>query len=186
MKFVAVLSSALLIGSVYSIGANAQQAQPQPSQPQPTAQAPQHRILWIAKFTCDPKAASAVASTQRSDADALGYSSLFESVSTFEKDATQPQGTWSLTGNEVAFSGGSTAERALVGYGAGRRSITMEYKLTDPSGNVVWTAKIKTKPSIWGSAGALGAVQNQSAAEDEQAQKLIAGLSTYFGLTQKK
>lgn len=144
------------------------------------AQSAQHRNLWIAKFTCEPKAASAVASTQAGDSNALKYSSLFEKVTTFDTDAKQPEGTWSLSGKEVGFTGGSTAARALVGFGAGRASITMEYTLTDPSGKVAWTDKIKTKPSWWGSSGTMGAVQNQGAAEDEQAQKLTQALTKYF------
>lgn len=150
------------------------------------AQQPEHRSLWIAKFTCETKAASAVAATQHHDSDALKYSSLFDGVTTFETDATQPQGTWALTANEVDYSGGSTAARALVGWGAGRASITMEYKLSDPSGKVVWTQKVKTRPSWWGSSGTLGAVQNQGAAVDEQAQKLTDSLAKFFAAPGKK
>ncbi len=177
-----MLSPTLISVAVFVAGAGAQQSQ----QPQPQQQPAPHRNLWIAKFTCDTKAASAVAATQHHVSDALEYSNLFDTVSTFDKDATEPQGSWSLAANEVDFSGGSTAERALIGYGAGRASITMEYKLSEPSGKVVWTAKFKTKPSWWGASGELGAVQNQGAAEDQQAEKLIAGLSKYFGLVPPK
>lgn len=159
--------------------------EPQPAQPAQPQQQPKHD-LWIAKFTADTKAAGAVASTQMSDANALKYSNLFDTVKTFETDATQPAGTWSLAAKELDFSGGSTAARALVGFGAGRSHITMEYTLTDPDGKVVWTKKITTKPSFWGSAGAMGAVQNQGAAMDEQAQKLIDELSKFFGVGKEK
>jgi len=138
------------------------------------------RVLWIAKFSANAKASGAVASTQISDANALKYSNLFDSVTTFETEVTQPAGTWSLAAKETDYSGGSTATRALVGFGAGRAHITMEYTLTDPDGKVVWTHKITTKPSFWGSVGYTGAVQNQGEAMDEQAQKLISELSRVF------
>lgn len=183
--------SALLFSGVIGIAvsANSAAAQQQPQQPQAQSQPqppPQPRNLWIAKFTCDTKAASAVAATQRNDSDALQYSNLFNGVTTFNTSATQPQGTWSLTANEVDFSGGSTAERAIIGWGSGRASITIEYTLTDPSGKAVWTQKIKTKPSFWGASGELGAVQNQGAAVDDQAQKLVDALTKYFGATPPK
>lgn len=184
MKRAAVLLSAIVAVAACATGAPAQQQQqPQASPSQPQGQ---HRNLWIGKFTCDIKAASAVAATQHHDFDAMQYSNLFDGVTTFETAATQPQGTWSLTANEADFSGGSTAERALIGYGAGRASITMEYKLADPSGKVVWSQKIKTKPSFWGASGGFGAVQNQGAAEDQQAQKLTEALAKYFGVTPPK
>ena len=155
--------------------------EPQPTQPaQPQQQQQSNRNLWIAKFTTDTKAAAAVGSIQGSDASALKYSNLFDTVKTFETDATQPAGTWSLAAKELDFTGGSAATRALVGFGAGRSHITMEYALTDPDGKVVWTQKITTKPSFWGSAGAMGAVQNQGQAMDEQAQKLTDALSKFF------
>lgn len=180
-KFSAMLScAAVAAAAAFAASATAQQQQA----PQP--QAVLHRNLWIAKFTCDTKAASAVAATQRHDSDGLEYSNLFDSVTTFANDATPPKGAWSLTAKEVDFGSGSTAERALIGYGAGRAHITMEYKLADPSGKVVWTGKIKTKPSWWGSSGTFGAVQNQSAAEDQQAEKLIEALSKYFGVAPQK
>lgn len=185
-KRFATIACCALIAAVTSAGAKAQE-QPAKQQPAQTQQQQvQHRNLWIAKFTCDAKAAAAVAATQHYDSDALQYSNLFDHTITFEKQDTQPQDTWSLTGKEIDFSGGSTAERALIGWGAGRSSITMEYTLTDPSGKVVWTQKIKTKPSWWGASGGFGAVQNQGAATDAQAQKLIEGLSKYFGVAPAK
>lgn len=140
----------------------------------------QDRSLWIDKFSADAKAASAVASVQMSTANALKYSNLFATVKTFDTDAKQPEGTWLLTAKEVEFSGGSTAKRALIGFGSGRAKITMEYTLTDASKKAVWTKKITTKPSYWGAAGAMGAVQNQSGAVDEQAQKLVNALTSFF------
>jgi hypothetical protein len=181
-KCTAVLFSALVAFVVSASGAAAQQ---QPQQPQPQNQQ-EHRNLWIAKFTCEIKAASAVAATQQGDSSALKYSNLFDGVTTFETDAKQPAGSWSLTANEADFSSGSTATRALIGYGAGRAHIEMEYNLTNPAGQVVWTQKLKTKPSFWGASGSLGAVQNQGAAEDEQAQKLTEALAKYLGVIPPK
>ena len=145
-----------------------------------SAQEKVERKLWIAKFTGETKAASALAATQAGDTNALKYSNLFDNLTTFETDAKQPEGTWSLTANETEFKQGSTAERVLVGFGSGRAVIEIEYKLTNPAGQVVWTQKFRTKPSFWGSSGAMGGVQNQGVAEDEQAKKLIAALSKYF------
>jgi len=182
-----ILLSLLSTALASTIAVSAQEQKPEQvtpakvdqSQSQNQQQQPK-RDLWIAKFTCDTKAAAAVGSTQVSDASALKYGNLFSSVKTFETDATQPAGTWMLAAKELDFSGGSTATRALVGFGAGRSHITLEYTLTDPDGKVVWTQKITTKPSFWGSAGALGAVQNQGQAMDEQAQKLTNALSKFF------
>jgi Domain of unknown function (DUF4410) len=165
------------------------QAQPpvEPShQAQPQAQSQTNRKLWIAKFSTDAKAASAVANIQASDAGALKYSNLFDSVKTFETDETQPAETWTLTAKELDFGGGSTATRALVGFGAGRAHITMEYTLIDPDKKVIWTQKITTKPSFWGSGGGFGAVQNQGQAMDEQAQKLTDALTKFFASKQAK
>jgi len=173
--------SAVSAISLVAQGQNSQPAKPdtaQPDQPKPA--------LWIAKFTADANAAAAVASTQASDANALNYSNLFSAVKTFATDATQPAGTWSLTARETDFSGGSTAARALVGWGAGRAHITMEYTLTDATGKVVWTQKITTKPSFWGASGELGAVQNQAQAMDEQGQKLTDALSKFFNPQSRK
>ncbi len=112
--------------------------------------------------------------------NALNYSSLFSAIASFDTTPQQPAGTWSLTANEVEYKAGSAAERTLVGLGAGRASITMEYKLTNDANQVVWTQQIKTEPSFWGASGAQGAVQNQGAAVDEQAQKLTQALTKYF------
>ena len=150
------------------------------------AQEKVERKLWVGKFTGETKAASALAATQAGDTNALKYSNLFDSLTTFETDAKQPEGTWSLTANETEYKQGSTAERVLVGMGSGRAVIEMEYKLTNPAGQVVWTQKFRTKPSFWGSSGAVGGVQNQGAAEDAQAKKLIEGLSKYFAVTPAK
>jgi hypothetical protein len=157
----------------------AQNPNAQPIQPVSDSHSPKPN-LWIAKFSADSKAAAAVASTQAADASALNYSNLFNTVKTFETDAAQPAGTWCLAAKEVDYTGGSAAARALVGWGAGRAHITMEYTLTNPDGKAVWTGKITTKPSFWGASGALGAVQNQRQAMDEQGQKLTDALSKYL------
>lgn len=170
-KIPGLMISCVITAAAVAIGVVAQQ---------PQSQEPQHRSLWIAKFTCNSKAALAVAATQADDSNALKYSNLFDGVTTFDTDSTEPKGTWSLTTDEVDFSGGSTATRALIGLGAGRAHIEMVYRLTDPSGKMVWTMKIKTKPSFWGSSGGFGAVQNQGAVVGEQAQKLIEALSKFF------
>ena len=154
--------------------------------PATTSSAPSGRTLWIAKFSTDPKAAAAVGNIQTSEANALQYSNLFDSVKSFTTDPTQPEGTWRLESKEVSFSGGSTATRALVGFGAGRSHITMEYTLLDPDKRVVWTGSLTTKPSFWGSGGVIGAVQNQEKAVDEQAQKLIDALGKFFNPDPKK
>jgi hypothetical protein len=161
-----------------------------PTAPAPTAQpsaaAPTGRSLWIAKFSTDPKAASAVANIQASEASALQYSNLFDAVKSFATDSVPPAGTWTLESKEVSFSGGSTATRALVGFGAGRSHITMEYTLLDPDKKTVWTGSLTTKPSFWGSGGVIGAVQNQNKAVDEQAQKLIDVLTKHFNPDARK
>lgn len=143
--------------------------------PQPGA-----RQLWIAKFTGDDKAAAAIAGAQQDDLGALRQSSLFSKVTSFSTDATQPAGTWSLSANEVSYSGGSTAKRVVVGYGTGRAHLELEYKLTNPAGTVVWIKKIKTEPSFWSSTGAVGGVQDQAAAIDKQPQRLLDELSKFF------
>lgn len=148
--------------------------------------AQQQRNLWVAKFEGETKAASAVAAVQASDENGLKYSNLFGQVTAFDASPTQPAGSWSLTAKELDFSGGSAAARALVGYGAGRAHIEMQYELRDPEGKTVWTQKIKTKPSFWGATGAVGAVQNQGQAESDQAQKLIDALGKFFGAPASK
>jgi Domain of unknown function (DUF4410) len=169
-KRVSVLLFAVITALVFASNASAQQQE--------------NRNLWIAKFTCETKAAAAVAATQAQTTNALKYSNLFNPVTTFETDAKQPEGTWSLTANETDYYGGNAATRALIGYGAGRARIEIEYKLTDPSSKVVWTQKIKTKPPF--SWGQLGAVQNQGVAADEQGQRLTDALSKYFGIAPAK
>ena len=164
------------------------QAAPSQVEPVPAQSAPDHaaelpqnnvRNLWIAKYEAEVKAASAVASIQVSTVNALKYSNLFASVKTFESDATQPEGTWTLSAKEIEFSGGSAAKRALVGFGSGRAKVTMEYSLYDTSKKLVWTMKIKTKANFWGAA-ALGAAQDQGKAMDEQGQKLTDALAEFF------
>jgi hypothetical protein len=171
-----------LASTVLPLALAAQDQKPEdaPAGQQAQSEARPKRILWIAKYTADTKAAGAVASTQASETNGLKYSNLFDAVRTFETDSAQPAGTWSLAAKETAFSGGSTATRALVGFGAGRSHITLEYTLTDPDGKAVWTQKITTKPSFWGSVGYTGAVQNQGEAMDEQSQKLVEALSKFF------
>lgn len=152
-----------------------------PQAPANNASGPaQDKTLWIAKFSCEAKAAPAVASIQQDDAAALQYTNLFKSVSSFATDAKQPAGSWSLSGKEISFAGGSTAERVIVGFGSGRAHVEMLYELSDPAGKVVWTKKIKTQPSFWSSSGAVGGVQNQHAAVSQQSQKLIDEITKYF------
>lgn len=159
--------------------AQQQNQQPeQPVQPVPVQHVPK-RYLWIARFTADPRAAAAVASTQASDTRALKYSNLFDGVKTFETDASAV-GSWTLTARELDFNAGSAAARALVGMGAGRARMTMEYTLTDPNGKAAWTQKITTRPSFWRASGPMGAVQNQKEALDEQGQKLAEAIYKFF------
>jgi hypothetical protein len=141
-------------------------------------QQPAHRVLWIAKFTCETKAAAAVASTQAGVDNALKFSSIFDSVETYDS-SQKPDGAWTLTANETDYNGGNAAARALIGYGAGRAHIEMEYKLTDPTGKVVFTERIRTKPP-W-SWGGIGANQDQGLAANEQAQKVTDVLAKFFG-----
>jgi hypothetical protein len=139
------------------------------------------RNLWIAQFTCEPKAAAAVASIQQSDAAALQYSGLFKSITSFTSDSKQPAGTWSLSATETSYSGGSTAKRVMVGFGTGRAHVVMRYELRDPGGEVVWSEKIKSEPSLWSSSGAVGGVQNQDASMSKQSEKLVDALAKYLG-----
>lgn len=138
------------------------------------------RTLWFAKFAGQTKAVAAIASVQQSDLAALQQSTLFSKVSSFSTEANQPAGTWMLSGKEIDYSGGSAAKRVMLGFGAGRAHIVMQYKLSNPNGKVVWTEKIKTEPSFWTSAGAAGAAQNQRVAFTKQAQQLLNGLSKFF------
>lgn len=188
---VKLFAIALTVSTAFSTGFAQDSKAPATSPQGPAAaatanSAPTGRLLWIAKFSTDPKAASAVANIQASEASALQYSNLFDTVKSFATDSVQPQGTWTLESKEVSFSGGSTATRALVGFGAGRSHITMEYTLLDPDKKVAWTGSLTTKPSFWGSGGAIGAVQNQNKSVDEQAQKLIDALSKFFNPDAKK
>lgn len=139
------------------------------------------RNLWIAKFSCEPKAAAAVASVQQSDAAALQYSSLFKTVTSFASDSKQPAGTWSLSATETSYSGGSTAKRVMIGFGTGRAHVVMQYELRNPDGQVVWTKKIKSEPSLWSSSGTLGAIQNQDSSMSKQSEKLVDELAKFFG-----
>jgi hypothetical protein len=148
------------------------------------AQQPAHRVLWIAKFTCETKAASDVASTQVGVNNALKFSTIFDSVETYESMQKQPDGAWVLVANETDYNGGNAAERALIGFGTGRAHIEMEYKLTDPTGKIVFTQRIRTKPP-W-SWGGVGANQDQRMAADEQAQKITNALAKFFGVSQDK
>ena len=138
------------------------------------------RNLWIAKFRCDAKAAAAVASIQQSDAAALQYSSLFKNVTSFASDSKQPAGTWSLSATETSYSGGSTAKRVMIGFGTGRAHVVMQYELRNPDGNIVWSQKVKSEPSLWSSGGSLGAVQNQDASMSKQSEKLVDALAKFF------
>jgi Domain of unknown function (DUF4410) len=145
-----------------------------------TAGAQSTSPLWVARFECDAKAAEAVAEAQRIDLTALEYSSLFSNVTSFRAAEGAPAGAWMLTGKEVNFSGGSAAERSMVGWGAGRAHLVMHYELHDPTGKMVWTRDIKTEPSFFGASGNSGAIQNQSAAEKKQGQALVDALAKFF------
>lgn len=138
------------------------------------------RILWIAKFTCPDNAASATAAVQNDDLTALKQSALFDGVSSFSTDTEQPAGTWSLSAKVTSYAKGSGAERVLLGFGTGRAHIVMAYELHDPSGAVVWSDSVKTEPSYWASGGAVGGIQNQNTAADQQPQKLLDALSKFF------
>ena len=165
--------------------AQAEPAQTEPAQaepaPEPAAEPPRNNVrnLWIAKYESEVKAAAAVASVQAATVNAMKYSNLFATVKTFESEAVQPEGAWTLTAKEIEFSGGSAAKRALVGFGSGRSKVTMEYTLYNPSRKPVWTKKITTKANFWGAA-TLGAAQDQSKAMDEQGQKLTDALAEFF------
>lgn len=156
-------------------------AAPAWSQPRKSGEGNQGKTLWIAKFSCEPKAAAAVASVQQSDTAALQYSSLFSTVHSFATDSKQPAGSWSLSATETSFSGGSTAKRMMIGLGTGRAHLEMKYELRNPDGEVVWTKKIKSEPSFWSSSGTAGAIQNQNSATSKQAEKLVDVLSKFFG-----
>jgi hypothetical protein len=144
------------------------------------------KSLWIAKFQCDTKAAQAVAGTQQADFAALQYSNLFTGVTQFTSQASAPAAAWTLTAKELEFAGGSAAERALIGWGTGRAHLVMLYELHDPSGKVVWSKKLKTEPSFWGSTGYVGPAQNQGAAWGKQGQALVEALQKYFQGPTKK
>ena len=189
-RFPAVLLFITLATAIAPIAFGAQrsdQQDPRPATPDQTQQEQRTgRNLWIAKFTTEPQAAASVSVVQSSAAGALNYSNFFDVVRTFETDVTQPAGSWKLTGKELSFAGGSAAKRVLIGFGSGRAHLTMEYVLTDSDDKVVWTKEITTKPSFWGSAGAMGGVQNQGKAVDEQSQKLVGELGKFFSSNSKK
>lgn len=153
-----------------------------PAWPQPpkAGEGQQGKTLWIAKFSCEPKAAAAVASVQQSDTAALQYSNLFSTVDSFTTDSKQPEGSWSLSAKETSFSGGSTAKRVMIGFGSGRAHLEMTYQLRNPKGEVVWTEKIKSEPSFWSSSGTVGAIQNQDPAITKQSEKLVDALSKFL------
>lgn len=185
--FAIVLSVSTAFSTGFAQDATAPATSPQTPPPAAAASAvPTGRILWIANFSTDPNAASAVASIQASEASALQHSNLFDAVKSFATDPVQPEGTWTLESKEESFSVGSTAKRALVGFGAGRSHITMDYTLLDPQKKVVWTASLTTKPPFCAVGGIIGAVQSQKPAVDEQPQKLIDALSKFFNPDAKK
>ncbi len=136
--------------------------------------------LWIAKFECDTKAAQAVAMAQQADLNALEYANLFAGVTSFATVPAAPAGAWTLNAKEIDFGGGSAAARTLVGWGAGRAHLVMEYTLHDATGAAVWTKQIKSQPSFWGASGATGAVQNQGDAERKQGQDLVNALAKFL------
>jgi len=134
-------------------------------------------VLYIAKFSGETKAASAVGAAQSDIFNALNYSNLFQKV--IPNTEEQPTGAWALEGEETDYSGGSTAKRVMVGFGSGRAHLVMKYTLKNSEGTAVWTKEIKTEPSFFGSAGAIGAVQQQDAS-GKQGQKLVEALNKFF------
>lgn len=176
--------AAILAVAAASAGARSKKSVPGNHPSAAVALAP-HSSLWIAKFNCEPKAAQAVAGAQQADFAALQYSSLFSGVSQFTSRSAAPAGAWTLTGKELSYWGGSAAERALIGWGSGRAHLIMLYELHDPTGKVVWSKKLKTVPSFWGSTGYVGPAQNQGAAAGKQGQALVNALESYFHGTSK-
>jgi hypothetical protein len=138
--------------------------------------AAQAKNLWLARFAGPSNATAVVASAETADLQAIEQSGLFDKVSSFRTEAKKPEGTWELSANVIKYSHGSTAKSMLVGFGAGRAHLVMEYKLKDPSGRTVWTTRIKTHPSFWSSA-----VTNlHDAKADRQAQKLLDELAKFM------
>jgi hypothetical protein len=140
--------------------------------------AQQDRNLWIGQFTAEPKAANAVASVQQSDLDTLQSSKLFKEVTSFASDSTQPAGTWSLSAEETSYGGGNKAKR-VAGIG-GRAHILMVYTLRNPENNIVWTAKIKTSPSMFVLGGVIAAAAQKQDTSAKQSKKLVDALSKFF------
>jgi hypothetical protein len=149
-------------------------------QAETTSPLPTSRSLWVARFTGQPKAAAAIASVEQGDVAVLQQSGLFKIVASFSSQPEQPNGTWVLSAKEISYSGGSTANRVMIGFGAGRSHIVMKYELQNPSSSMVWTKTIKSEPSFWASGGTIGGMQNQSASSDKQAQKLLNALSEFL------
>ncbi len=144
-----------------------------------TAFGQQRRTLWVAKFSGQVKAATAIAAVQKADLGALQYSGLFEKISSFASNPNPPAGSWVLSGIEVGYYGGNVVKRSLLGLGTGRAHIIMEYKLRSPQGDVVWTKRVKSEPSLWNSAGLAGSLENQNSSS-KQAQQLVEALSKFF------
>lgn len=132
--------------------------------------------LWLARFTGPSNATAVVASAQTADLEAIQQSGLFGKVSSFRTEAQKPDGAWELSADVISYSHGSTAKSMLVGFGAGRAYLVMEYKLKNPSGETVWTTKIKTHPSFWSSA----VTDLHNAKADRQAQKLLDELTKFM------
>lgn len=68
----------------------------------------------------------------------------------------------------------------MIGFGTGRAHVVMQYELRNPGGEVVWTQKIKSEPSLWSSSGAVGGIQNQDASTSKQSEKLVDALAKFF------
>lgn len=180
MKMCALAAAMAMAAAIASAQSNGGTQPATGTAPAAAASSQPGMTLWIAKFECDAKAAQAVAGSQQADFDALQYSNLFSSVTQFSGQPAAPGGAWTLTAKELDFAGGSAAERALVGFGSGRAHLVMQYELRDPSGKVVWSKKLKTEPSFWGSTGYVGPAQNQGAAWAKQGQALVNELQKYF------
>ena len=138
--------------------------------------AAQAKDLWLARFTSPSNATAVVASAETADIEAIEQSGLFGKVSSFRTEAQKPDGAWELSGDVVKYSQGSTAKSMLVGFGAGRARLVIEYKLQNPAGETVWTSKIKTKPSFFSTAG----TNLHNARTDRQAQKLVDELTKFM------
>jgi hypothetical protein len=138
--------------------------------------ASQAHDLWLSRFTGPSKATAVLASVESSDLAAIQQSGLFGKVTSFRENPQKPDNSWELSADTADYSHGSTAKSMLIGFGAGRAHIVIEYKLKDASGKVIWTRTIKTHPSFWSSA-----VTNlHDPKANRQAQKLLDALEKFM------